>query len=56
MNSKGRRYNTTFKIKAVELIKFRENIGTVASELISATKPYSVGARLMIMANLKKVH
>lgn len=33
MNSKGRRFSTEFKIKAVELSKSRENIGTVASEL-----------------------
>lgn len=33
MNSKGRRYSTEFKIKAVELIKSRKNIGTLASEL-----------------------
>lgn len=33
MNSKGRRYSTEFKIKAIELSKSRENVGTVASEL-----------------------
>jgi len=33
MNSKGTRYSTEFKIKAVELSKSRNNLSTVASEL-----------------------
>lgn len=33
MNSKGTRYSTEFKIKAVELSKSRNNLSRVASEL-----------------------
>lgn len=33
MNSKGTRYSTEFKIKALELSKSRNNLSTVASEL-----------------------
>lgn len=55
MKSKGTRYSTEFKIKAVELSKSRNKLSTVASELNISHETLQFWTKLIMKVSLKKM-